>query len=140
MAKEDALRFLEQTKTDQELVEKVRAALVGGNAPSFAAAAADFGFSFTDEEFQEASAELRQAALDQLDGVELDDAELEQVAGGAGNNYACESTFVDGENCWADDQCDRILNYYKFRSDCEYTLNVQENCINLETGWGGVPC
>ena len=138
MAKEDALRFLEQTKTDQELVEKVRAALVGGNAPSFAAAAADLGFSFTDEEFQEASAELRQAELDQLEGVELDDAELEQVAGG-GDNYNCSDTYREGENCWADDQCDRILNYYKGLDACDYTYDPRESCYNLDRSWGGIP-
>ncbi|MDO4533277.1 MAG: Nif11-like leader peptide family RiPP precursor [Coriobacteriia bacterium] len=73
MSKEDALRFLEQARTDRELVEKVRAAIVDGNAASFASAASNLGFAFTEEELAEASAELRQADIDKLDGMEVDD-------------------------------------------------------------------
>lgn len=138
MSKESALRFLEQAKTDRELVETVRAALVGGSAASFAVAAAGLGFSFTDEELQEASAELHQAELDRLGGAKLDDEELEQVAGG-GNNYRCKDSFMYGENCWADDQCDRVFHFYKIMDDCDYTYNTREACINLDRGWGGVP-
>ena len=135
MSKEDALRFLEQARTDQELVEKVRAAIVDGSAASFACAASDLGFAFTEEELAEASAELRQADADKLDGMEIDDEELDQVAGG---REQCHDTYRWGENCLASDQCDRVYHYYKDGDACDYTYYVLENCFFLDRKWGGV--
>lgn len=113
----------------------MRAAIVDGSAASFASAASNLGFAFTEEEFAEASAELRQADTDKLDGMQVDDEELEQVAGG---REQCSDTYRWGENCYFDDQCDRIVHYYKDVDHCDYTYYVLENCIQLDRSWGGV--
>ena len=135
MSKEDALRFLEQARTDRELVEKVRAAIIDGSAASFASAASDLGFAFTEEELAEASAELRQADIDKLDGMEVDDEELDQVAGG---REQCSDTYQWGENCYFDDQCNSIVHYYKDVDHCDYTYYVRETCFRLDRRWGGI--
>ena len=42
---------------------------------------------------------------------ELDDDELAQLTGGAGN-AACRDSFKQRENCWINDGCDISYNYY----------------------------
>lgn len=140
MSKAEALRFLQQAKDDDELVEKVRAAVVGGGDServSLPLVATDFGYDFSDEELKEASKDLLERELSEAEGMEIDDEELAQVAGGVGKHYECASTYSDGENCWTDDQCDRVLNYYKGLHPCKYTYNPRESCYFLERPIGG---
>ena len=42
---------------------------------------------------------------------EIDDEELAQLTGGAGN-AACRDSFKQRENCWINDGCDISYNYY----------------------------
>lgn len=139
MSKQEALRFLQQAESDAEFAEKVRAALTGEAEAeaSFSSVAADLGFAFTEEELLEASAEHRSEKLAELDAVAMDDQELEQVAGG-GDRYECKDTYRQGENCFNNDECDRIYHFYKHISFCKYTYNPRENCINLDCSLGGV--
>ena len=140
MSKQEALRFLQQTERDAEFAEKVRAALVGEKGPeeaSFSSVAAGLGFVFTEEELQEVSAKHRSKKLAELDVAVMSDEELEQVAGG-GDFYECRDTYRQGENCFNNDECDRIYHFYKHISTCKYTYNPRENCINLDRSWGGV--
>lgn len=140
MSKAEALRFLQQAKTDDELVEKVRAAVVGGSDSEQVAislVAADFGYDFSDEELKEASEDLLERELSEAEDMEIDGEELAQVTGGVGKHYQCASTYSDGENCWSDDQCDRVLNYYKAMHPCKYTYNPKESCCILERPIGG---
>ena len=47
----------------------------------------------------------------QSDKVSLDDADLENVAGGVGDPR-CSETFDEGEWCWFSDSCSVVISYY----------------------------
>ena len=81
MSQQEAKRFLEALEADQKLMEEVRAKAADSQSTAefYAAAAKDLGFDFDALEL-EAELKARQVAL--MDGVELDDTELEQVARG----------------------------------------------------------
>ena len=141
MSKDDALRFLQKTRDDVEFVEKIRAALMeesSSEATNISIEAAGFGYDFTEEELLAVSAELRSNEFAEIEGMEISDEELEQVAGG-GDHADCSDTYRSGENCFHDDQCDMVYHFYKLRESCDYTYDVTENCINLDRSLGGVP-
>ena len=108
MSQQEAKRFLEALEADQKLMEEVRAKAADSQSTAefYAAAAKDLGFDFDALEL-EAELKARQDAL--MDGVELDDTELEQVAGG------------NGEWCWWDNLCMKAIRYQKEHPNCRST-------------------
>ena len=136
MSKNEAMRFLQEMKSDQELAEKVRAAIMGEDADpeaNFSSVAAGLGFDFSKDELHEAAKELHETELEQAEGMEMSEEELDEVAGGVYHSCECKSTYTDGENCFNDDECKRSYHYYiKVPGVCKYTYDPTENCIFLE--------
>ena len=93
--------------------EEAKALLASVEAPkteedriaAFIDIAKKLGIELTAEEIKEYYASSRVS-----DAQEIDDKELEQLSGGAANG--CYASYVDRENCWVNDGCDYINNYY----------------------------
>ncbi len=117
MSMEGARRFVEETAKDRKLMEQVKAVGIGdgeGSAAFFARAAKGFGFDFTAEEVEGALKARQEAGLDFVDGVELDDDELDRIAGGW---------------CTFSNKCSKIINYKKQNPECNSTYKPGEDCI-----------
>ena len=117
MSMQDAKRFVEETAKDQKLMEQVKAVGIGDEedgATFFARAAKDFGFDFTAEEINEALKAQQEAGMSLVDGAELDEEELDQIAGGW---------------CWFDNKCSKAINYKKKNPECNSTYVPGEYCL-----------
>lgn len=117
MSMQDAKRFIEKTSGDDKLMEEVRAVGIEAGESSaafFARAAKGFGYDFTAEEIEAELKARQEAAAEIVDGAELDDAELDQVAGGG--------------SCLFSDYCSKLINYKKHNPECKTTYQKNENC------------
>ena len=123
MAAGDAKKFVEALEADQKLMEQIRAkaAEVGSAIEAYVAAAKEAGYEITAEELEAVLKARQKAGIAAVDGAELNDAELDQVAGGGGW-------------CWTSDKCMKIINYEKKYSNCQVTYNPSEilNCEVLD--------
>ena len=133
MALQDAKAFVEALEGDRRLAEEVRAELkeLGGSMmEAYVAAGERRGHHFSAEELGAALEALRDAA----EGAELDSAELEAVAGGEvywPKDDRCSDTFSTSptENCWSDDRCRNVINYYRHNVSCSFTYEEGEICV-----------
>ena len=94
----ELVKALPAPKSDAEAVE------------GYVKLAKELGFDLTFDEIKaglEAAENGRKAVSDK---VSLDDADLENVAGGA--NEGCDDTHVPGEWCWFTDSCSYVISYY----------------------------
>ena len=126
MSIEDAKRFVDETTKDRKLMEQVKAVGIEDGedtAAFFARAAKGFGFDFSAEEVQEALMAQQEAGLDFVDGAELDEDELDMIAGGW---------------CWTNNLCSNLINYRKESSKCKYTYKPGEDCIVTDSCSGSI--
>lgn len=130
MSKGSARDFLAACGTDAKIEKAVRA-LPHEDEASFEAIAklaAGLGYDFTAAELAEAFTQRASAARLALEGQELSDEELAQVAGG-GKRSECSSDFDPKDSCYFDDRCMRTWNYYKKNTACASTYDwVFDNC------------
>ena len=130
MSVEAAKAFLVACDTDAKVEEAVRD-LMCEEHDSFeviAAMATGLGFEFTAKELAVSLAEKATDMRATLDGQELSDEELVQVAGG-GVRPECSSDFDPKDTCYFDDRCMRTWCYYKKNTECATTYDwVFDNC------------
>ncbi|MBQ9317331.1 MAG: Nif11-like leader peptide family RiPP precursor [Atopobiaceae bacterium] len=130
MAKQAAREFLAACTADSKIEEAVNN-LPEEERDSFEAIvrlAAGWGYEFTPEELAEAFAEKAKDVRASLEGQELSDEELEQVAGG-GERAECSSDFNPKDSCYFDDRCTKTWNFYKRNSACSTTYDwLFDNC------------
>lgn len=107
-------KFLDMVRNDpkaKELVKALPAPKSDAEAvEGYVKLAKELGFDLTFDEIKaglEAAENGRKAVSDK---VSLDDADLENVAGGA--NEGCDDTHVPGEWCWFTDSCSYVISYY----------------------------
>ncbi len=146
MSKNEAIRFLDDYKSDRELMEKVEAVFEANTELEehelWLKAAEENGYAFSPEELDEA---FRERVNDAGKVSISSDAELAAVAGGNNchdafwcdqvNNYTedmkhsnCSDSFVDRENCWHNDGCDNCYNMYS-----DYECKNSGECSNVFT-------
>lgn len=128
MAFENVKELLKAVKTDPE----AKKALQGLEKPKdeegvveyYVEAAKRLGYAVTDADIRKAIADLTKKQEEKTDAAvgtlkAMPDDELDQVAGGVlytshclKTTTNCLDTFTNGENCWSNDGCDHISNYY----------------------------
>ena len=136
MALQDAKAFIEAIESEQRLAEEVRAEIKnfeGTTMEAYVAAGENRNLRFSAEELGVALKSLK----DDAEARELDSAELEAVAGGEvywPKDPRCSDTFSTSptENCWMDDRCRNIINYYTHQPACAVTLEDGEFCFVAE--------
>ena len=119
MAIDEAKRFLEEFKANNELAQAVKAAPREEGEPAmtfYARVAAGHGFDFEPAELEAAYADLQGNARESLEAAEVGDSELDQVS-------------VSGGWCWTDYQCSMLITDVKENWTCEHTYKEDENCI-----------
>lgn len=132
MALQDARAFVEALEGDRRLAEEVRAEIIGSEGSmmeAYVAAGERRGHHFSAEELGDALGALRDVA----ESAELDKVELEEVAGGEmywPKDDRCSDTFSTSptENCWHDDRCRNIVNFYNDKESCTATYEEGELC------------
>ena len=72
---------------------------------------------------------------DEILGKQLNDDELDQVAGGTTYGYgsSCESTYKENEWCWSSDYCRNAINFYAMNEECETTYNKIDSCVQSDS-------
>ena len=136
MALQDAKAFIEEIEGDRRLAQEVRAEIKGfegTTAEAYVASGERRGHRFSAEELGVALKALK----DDAEARELDSAELEAVAGGEvywPKDDRCSDTFSTSptENCWSDDRCRNIINFYTHHPACAVTLEEDEFCFVAE--------
>ena len=130
MSKGSARDFLAACDTDAG-IEKAVCALPQEGEASFeaiAGLAAGLGYDFSAAELAEVFSERTAGARLVLEGQELSDAELAQVAGG-GLRPECSDDFNPNDSCYFDDRCMKAWNYYKKNTACATTYDwVFDRC------------
>lgn len=106
---ETAKKFFEQALH----TEQAAAILAGMEKPDTAEETYAAYAEIAEKLGMELSAEQIRAYLESrtTSTEQLDDEELEQVAGG-GDNTACKYSYKDKQNCWNKDACDLIYHKY----------------------------
>ena len=131
MALEDAKRFLNACKTDEkirkQLMNRRQAHSSGEQLAICARVANDLGYTVSADEIARAIEEHVQEARAKSDKVaneigKISEKELDRAAGGF-YNYpdVCSSDFIysaSTNECWFDDSCLGILNWYDIHWDC----------------------
>ena len=133
MALQDAKAFIEEIEGDLRLAQEVRAEIKGfegTTAEAYVASGERRGHRFSAEELGVALKALK----DDAEARELDSAELEAVAGGEvywPKDDRCSDTFSTSptENCWSDDRCRNVINYYRHNVSCSFTYEEGEICV-----------
>ena len=129
-------KFLEEIRNNPAVHEMLKEKAVPRNSAEEIRAYTDIanklGYSFTEEEMksfaeQEAAAQRGKREADIQTIRELPEEELGEVAGGGDT---CKSTYKNRENCWKNDGCDNIVNYYDhyvcswyYYTKCEVSRN-----------------
>lgn len=116
---ENAKRFLEELDANEKAQELLKAAAPedpGEDASILARVARETGYEISDDEMREFLDELQKRHAATSDAVAeqirvLNDAELDAVAGG-GSHGDCKDTYKDNENCWWEDNCKKVVNFY----------------------------
>jgi len=118
MALENAKKFLEELDSNEKALEILKAHEVTDNdqgIATLASAARETGYDVSDEEMKElltaTKSHLVQAGDEAAAKVQLSRDEIDKVAGGKGHDI-CHDTFKDGENCWWNDSCNKVVNMY----------------------------
>ena len=132
MALQDAKAFIEEIEGDLRLAQEVRAEIKGfegTTAEAYVASGERRGHRFSAEELGVALKALK----DDAEARELDSAELEAVAGGEvywPKDDRCSDTFSTSptENCWSDDRCRNMINFYIHNPACAVTFEDGEFC------------
>ena len=120
MSRQDASRFIDDTSKDQELLEKIKALGIGDGEVTvafFARVAKEFGYDFTAEELEAESKARQEAGIEVVDGAELNDEELDRIAGG---------------QCLYNDECEFVFHYYKSDPECSSTFNHLDHCAAVD--------
>ena len=130
MSKESAIKFLRELKTN----EKAKELLQGRERPkskdeaikAYAEIAAELGEDISPEDFaralEEIEAEIHQKTeAVSADMVELDDDDLEGVAGGK-DHPECENTVDYSDWCGLNDWCVNFDNQYECEYDWEWGI------------------
>ena len=114
-------KFLEELAKKPELAkelgDKPKDFAIDEKIAAYAGLAKKLGYDITEDDFKKYVSEADKAAQDKTgevvdDLAKLSDEELDDVAGGGGANPNCKDTFLDKENCWSNDGCEAINNYY----------------------------
>ena len=132
MSKEEVKKVFEALRADPKTKELIGAC----EAPEtpeevmeiYAQVAKKLGFDVTSEELGSYIKELEEGRKartreDVREIQNLDDEELDQVAGGSKEHNSCEDTYRDKENCWYTDGCDNIWNIYD-----DYVCHIVSSC------------
>jgi hypothetical protein len=113
-------KFLEELAKKPELAKELgdmpKDFTIDEKISAYAGLAKKLGYDITEDDFKKYVSEADKAAQDKTgevadDLAKLSDEELDDVAGG-GANPNCKDTFLDKENCWSNDGCEAINNYY----------------------------
>ena len=120
MNKNDIAKELEKLTNDpkaQELLKSYDKPEPGKEAAIYAEVAAKLGYSITEaditgyiEDLTQAVKKRSEANIDKIEA--LPDEKLGQVAGGADKHPGCAYSYLDKENCWFQDGCDKVWNHY----------------------------
>lgn len=127
-------KFLEALANSSKVDELVNEKLAG-NSPEeefliYSDIAGKLGYDISGEELrkyaEEVSAARRSKTEETAEGIRnLPEDELSAVSGG-GFGGECKNTYKSRENCWKNDGCDNIVNYYNgyvckwyFYTQCE---------------------
>ena len=90
--------------------------------------AKDLGFDLTIDEIKAGLKAMENGRKAESDKVSLDDADLENVAGGA--NEGCEDTHSPGEWCWFTDSCSVLISFYGDEDTAKANQRIEkENAI-----------
>ena len=116
---ENAKKFLEELDTNemaQELLKSAEPGISLDEAPALAEAARATGYDVSDEEMQEFLVKVQEAQAAASDAVadqirDLDDSELDSVAGGKGC-ARCHTTYEDDENCVFNELCNKLITFH----------------------------
>ena len=102
------LASVEKPKTEQEIME------------AYLDVAKKLNVELTAEDIQ-AYITASSACVEDTDAVEVDDKELERIAGGRACHVfnTCKDTYLQQENCWWNDGCDQVYNGYTYYK-CKY--------------------
>ena len=128
MALENAKKFLEDLDTNEEAIDKLKAAgkdLDESQEISLLGSIArESGYDTTDEELEEILKKTRESVAEASDQAakdleKLPREELDQVAGGKDHSI-CKDTYKDSDNCWMTDKCKRIILSYPKEDDPEW--------------------
>jgi len=118
MALENAKKFMEELDNNEKALEILKARELTDDEQGIAvlaSAARETGYDVSDEEMKElltaTKSHLVQAGDEAAAKVALSKEEIDEVAGGKGHDI-CHDTFKDGENCWWNDSCNKVVNIY----------------------------
>ena len=106
-------KFLDAVRNDPKAKELIKAMPVPKDdkeaSEGYVKIAKELGFDLTADEILAGLKSMEQAQKAQSEKVSLDDADLENVAGGV---LGCSTTHDPGEWCWFSDSCSYVITYY----------------------------
>ena len=107
--------FLDAVRNDLRAQEMMKAMPAPKNdmeaMESYVKIAKELGFDLTSDEILAGLKGMTQEQKAQTGKVSLDDADVENVAGGAGDPR-CADTFDQDEWCWFSDSCSYLISFY----------------------------
>ena len=120
MSKENAKRFLDELDQNEkalEMLKEMKDADSEEEIRLFASAARETGYDTTDEEIREILENAKAMQIQESDEAaeqvkKLSREDVDGVAGGKKHDPRCKDTFKSGENCWWNDQCNKVVNFY----------------------------
>ena len=121
MFTESAGKFMEALKNDPKAKELLKGMSKPKTKEEIIAAYIDLagklGITLSEEDAESFVAEEKDVASRSEIAAKaiqaLPDDELENVAGGKGDNPECKDTYEDRENCWITDGCDILIIGYE---------------------------
>ena len=83
-------------------------------AADLAKVAVKFGYPLSEDDLLAIFKDRKEKTDQAIERVKLlSEADLAEVAGGSNAaNASCSDTYKDKENCWFDDGCDTLINWY----------------------------
>ena len=120
MSKENAKRFLDELDQNEkalEMLKEMKDADSEEDIRLLASAARETGYDTTEEEIREILENAKATVIQESDEAaeqfkKLSREDVDAVAGGKKHDPRCKDTFKSGENCWWNDQCHKVVNYY----------------------------
>ena len=134
MSKENAKRFLDELDQNEkalEMLKEMKDADSEEEIRLFASAARETGYDTTDEEIREIMENAKAMQIHESDEAaelvkKLSREDVDGVAGGK-ERPACKDTYKLGENCWWNDQCNKVINSY-VTTHTDENGNVTKTC------------
>ena len=119
MALENAKKFMEELDSNEKALEILKTHEMTDDEQGIAvlaSAARETGYDVSDDEMKElltaTKSYLVQAGDEAAAKVALSKDEIDKVAGGKKGHDICTDTFKDGENCWVNDSCNKVIWLY----------------------------